>query len=401
MLLDDPERHGESEARSLAPVFGRKEGVKDVRDDMLGDAVPVVPNADGNIARLKILFNADSQKAAAGHRIQRVQDQVQKNLVQVLLIPMDGRKVLIHFELYLRLLEFDLVRSEPQGFVKQVPDRHRLRFDFALPGEIQQVPDDPSRPLRLPRQIPDHVQPFLIVQAVVILFQHSGRKRDVVQRVIQLVGDPRRQRAHGTQLVGLDEQIVAALQFFHHVVQGNGQVRELILETPRRRNRSKIPLGDSFGNVQHAAQGPEHLTRQEIRGVNDQGQQYRQKGERKPLEKLEHEIHALAFPFRQIQGLRDHGRPMLPQLRFDLRSIGGRSPGFRPEPLQQLRVPFQMALHAQVLVFSDHAFEPRLPGGQQGRSIPDMFLHIPEIRPVKEVVLLEAAGLLNLCGVAV
>ena len=96
-------------------------------------------------------------------------------------------------------------------------------------GEVEQVVDDLLDPFRFLVDLAHEIEPLLFGQLLVQLVVGLGDHGDVVDRVVELVGDAGHEHAHRRQLLGLDHLFLALLELLGHGVDGLDHRAELIL----------------------------------------------------------------------------------------------------------------------------------------------------------------------------
>ena len=171
-----------------------------------GDAGTGVAHAEHGLpsrrAVATMIFRGRPGRQAA-HRLHGVGDEIEQHLLQLVAVAEDhdGRRVE-------RLLELDavqlqLVDDEQRGARGHVVQVHRRLLGHALPGEGEQVADDPTGPLRL---IVDDAQMLpRKIGMQLALEQQLGQAGDGGERVVELVRHARDQLADRGHLVVLDE----------------------------------------------------------------------------------------------------------------------------------------------------------------------------------------------------
>ena len=103
----------------------------------------------GNQLPIAGIVAGNAQRPPIGHRVQRVQHDVEKHLLELLAVAVNRRQVGSQVALDLDICQLDLVGRQPQGVLDQILNLMRFRFDLALPGEVQQVAHDFLRPFGL------------------------------------------------------------------------------------------------------------------------------------------------------------------------------------------------------------------------------------------------------------
>src|SRR5574341_636871 len=232
----------------------------------------------------------------------------------------------------------------------------RLRFDDDLPAEIKELPDDVSRPHRLPRHHPQFPAARIVLRA---LLQHEVREgEDGRERVVDLVGDPGRKLAHGGQLFRLNELGLLFPQFLDGVLEGPEGVLEplfhLVERHAERRELVPPPDFDPLGKIalghlfRYPFEGPDGS--RDARGQfdvddrsEDRGQKQRDEQDRDG--RADGGVDVEPFLLRQVLGKRldlpgDPAHFLLPRLRC--RAAGG--------PRRQEFVLGNRPLHHRVIV---------------------------------------------------
>ena len=81
---------------------------------------------------------------------------------------------------------------------------------------------------------------------VVVLDQGLGSNADIVQRIVQLVGDTGSKCAHSPHLVRLHQDSLPVFQFQDHLINRNGQVGKFVLVALGRGNWRKVSRCNTF-----------------------------------------------------------------------------------------------------------------------------------------------------------
>jgi len=114
--------------------------------------------------------------------------------------------------------------------------------------EVQQVAHRAARPLDLMDDVLEHLALLLVRVAVEALHQGLGIEADVVEGVVQLVGDARRQGAHGRHPAGAGQLRLPVLEPGQHPVDRDGQIREPVKKPVGFRLRAS-GYGESLGKA--------------------------------------------------------------------------------------------------------------------------------------------------------
>ena len=109
-----------------------------------------------------------------------------------------------------------------------VADGQRLKFRVLGAGEIQEAFDDLRGPVGLHQDVLDQPHGLFLGQLPKILLQGLGGEDDVIDGVVQFVGDPRGQGAHRGNLPGLHQLLLMHLQLVDHAVEGPEQGEEFL-----------------------------------------------------------------------------------------------------------------------------------------------------------------------------
>src|SRR3990172_5466931 len=234
-----------------------------------------------------------------------------------------------------------------------------------------------------------------------------GGDGDIVQRIVQFVGNTGGKRSDCPHLVGLNENGLTSLQLLDHVIERDGQVGELVPETAPGSNRAEISRGDPFGVHGEPSDGAQNPAAKEVRIQNEKEQQEDKRvhmdmaGSQDGLGKW------LLFLLQQVICKGDHFLAVPPQLHFDLffsQQVGRvGSLGLLEvyEPLEQNLVPFEVGQDDRLAVFSKDLSELFSIDVKDLLGLIDIFQGIVQVRAVEEEVLFEAAGLLDLQHVLV
>ena len=160
-------------------------------------------------------------------RVRGVQDEVQEDLLQPLRVRHHLIALCLQGEADPHLLHHGLRLQDVHGSRKEVVDMGRLQLSAGRPGEVQELPDDPVDPRDLNFDAPQEVLSLLLGHIPLTeQFQISQGDAD---GIADFVGDPRRQAAHGGQLLGSDEIALGLLQIPVRLLQGDDVVPEVPL----------------------------------------------------------------------------------------------------------------------------------------------------------------------------
>ena len=117
-----------------------------------------------------------------------------------------------------------------------------FKFRVLGPGEIQQAFDDLRGPLGLDQDILDQPHRLLLGQVLKILLQGLRGEHDIIDGIVQLMGDARGQGAHRGNFSGLHQLVLMLLQLVNHPVEGPEQGEEFLRRgSPARRRGVKSP----------------------------------------------------------------------------------------------------------------------------------------------------------------
>src|SRR5271168_85487 len=144
MFLDDAVGHGKTEPSAASLAFARrslggKERIVNALNMLGSNAAPGVGNAHADALTIE---RGHAQRAAARHGVFRIQEQVQKNLLQSSRIALNGGQAGLR-----RVLHFDLGHLELMFEQSERVDDYFVDIDLANlaaagAGEIQQVVHD-------------------------------------------------------------------------------------------------------------------------------------------------------------------------------------------------------------------------------------------------------------------
>ena len=236
MFFDDPIRNRKAQAGSLSHRFGGKKGFKDTFHlgridprpgvgDLYGHLVPLNPGSQGDFSLVL-------------DRLARIDQQVQKDLMQLLAVAKNQRQLGI-FLSDLGLV-FQIVPGELQGFFERQIQVGPVQFARFNVGEFLEVLDDLLDPLCPFQGVLQHnrylcfyvvqvqglflgldlLQPGILglhprlqvaveFQQLLVALDVFGQLpdvgKDIADRVVDLMGNPARKGAQGFQLLGLDQ----------------------------------------------------------------------------------------------------------------------------------------------------------------------------------------------------
>ena len=196
----------ETQARALALLLRGEEGVEDLFQVIAGDAGPRV--LDRRVDKPVCAGGGERQRALSLHGLHGIGDEVDEDLQELIRIAPHRRHVAILRD------DLDLINygRPPRHFDGLL--QHVVEVDVALflpagaPGVriqvLYDVRDATARFDDVLDIVADDFRPRLLQQVL----REAG---DRVERIVDLVGDARGQRADGRQLLRLDELVAQVL----------------------------------------------------------------------------------------------------------------------------------------------------------------------------------------------
>src|SRR5206468_5590494 len=213
--LDDAVRDPQSEA-SATLRLRREERLEDARLRLLVDADSGVLHFDadrlvGDVALARAVARGDAEGATLGHRLGRVEEEVQEDLLQLIRRAADRWQLGVELARDHYLRGAQLLRDERFSLVDERVHVH-LRDDLRRAVQPEHLAEDARHALRLPLRD---------VEKTALLFLARDRAAEQVERVlhrlervVDLVRDRRGETAGGRELLGLQEHLLepAALE---------------------------------------------------------------------------------------------------------------------------------------------------------------------------------------------
>ena len=227
VLLDDPLAEREAESRPLPARLRREEGLEDPRPDLGRNPRPGVADLEPHPVPLAVEPCRDREPARrrhGAHRVLGIHDEVHQHLVESVGIrPEDGQ--------VLGEVEDDLHVARPQ-LVAEKLDRlpnHVVESDLAALGRVlaregKEVADDADAAIGGGVNLLGALHEGA---ARLTLSKEVGLTDDHRERVVQLVGDARQERAHRREFLGLNE-LLGALAY--DLLEALVVTRELLME---------------------------------------------------------------------------------------------------------------------------------------------------------------------------
>jgi hypothetical protein len=204
VLLQDAVGHREPQAGTAADALGRVERVVDALDVLAPDAVAGVLHLDDH----GVLVGARHQRepAAARHRVARVQDQVEEDLLDPVLVAADLRQLRRQLLAHLDPGLLELVLHQREHVEHGLVQVERLHLGAARAREVEQVVDDLGRAEGLLLDLLE--QHAARVSRRHLAAQHLGVGRDARQRRVDLVRHPRGEQADRGHLLRVLELLL-------------------------------------------------------------------------------------------------------------------------------------------------------------------------------------------------
>src|SRR4030067_351357 len=202
-----------------------------------------------------------------------IEDEVQEGLHELLPVTVETGEEPPALQLNLDAREPYLIGDQVDRLSQNLQKVKRFQLRTTFPCEVQEIGDDHLGSPHLVHHTPHHLLPFFIGEAVIILQEHMGGDGDIVERIIQFVGNTGGKRSDCPHLVRLNKNRLTALQLLDHLIDRDGQVGELVPETAPGSNRGTISRGDPFGVHGEPLDGAQYPGAKEVRIQNEKDQQ--------------------------------------------------------------------------------------------------------------------------------
>src|SRR6185312_10018665 len=137
VLLHDAIADAEAEPGSLAHGLG---GVKGIEDAVwIAKARAIIVKVQQNTISVPQRFNADHFPGPSFQRVNGVVEQVEQNLLELIFVESDWRKIRLYLYLQLHIMVADVILTKRQNVLQQDLEIGRFLFQVILAGETQQV----------------------------------------------------------------------------------------------------------------------------------------------------------------------------------------------------------------------------------------------------------------------
>ena len=283
MLRDDPVCDGQSESGPL--VFGREVGIEDPVQVLHQNPDTRVPDLD-NALRF-ILLRMDLDMPSRRDRVQRVEHQIQQHLFHLLSVQWDRPSRVERWE------QLDLLRVHLRGHGRQHLSDDRVRrgghkMELRRPRERQELVYDLVHTLHLGPHRPDHPPVFLLIlRRLKLLLQSLDQHPDRVERIPDLVCDPRGQLPHSGEPLGPAQVLLHPAYLPQDPVMFPVQQRVVLLYDQKAQHEESH-CDEDHGHQRHMRPGPGRDLLKVVRGQADPEETVGDLVEHKRLNHLEH-----------------------------------------------------------------------------------------------------------------
>ena len=238
-LLNDSDHRAEAQPGSFATLFGGEEGLEDLRPDIRAHSTSVVADAQGEILAGRNLVDLgrdggfkgfvrgfDDNAPALGHRVARIDDEVEQYLLELTRIRLDGPGGAIE-----QGHEFDIFSNQSPEHAIHVRDQvvqvKDSRLQDLSPTKGQQLMSEPGGAFR-------RFEDLLCIGASrmlgsQLLEQEVAIAGNCGQQIVEVVGDSAGHATDRFHLLGL-------LQFLFGLAQGFAGF-DLLGDVPRDQHR--------------------------------------------------------------------------------------------------------------------------------------------------------------------
>ena len=214
MFLHDRVGDREAQSRSFAHFFDGEKGIEDLRLHLVGNPRAIVVDLEHDRFLIRVVPRPQHEDAAAvrlQHRLLRVDDQVEQDLLHLMSVGEDLRQAGGERVDHRHVADPLLVRAQGERFADHLIDVHHRPGRLALPRERQQVADDARGAFRFAE---DRVEPAADRRFEGRpLREPLGPTQDRGQRVVELVRDAGDRLAERGHLLGLQELVIDVARF--------------------------------------------------------------------------------------------------------------------------------------------------------------------------------------------
>ena len=155
MLLNNAVGYGQAQSRTSRLAFtrrglGSEEWIVNPMNMLLRNSGSSIRNHHAHAVAIR---GRNAQRSAMAHRVLRIQEQVQKHLLQPPRFPVDQRRSAAAFILHFDPRDLELVLQQRQRIGDNLVDINRRKLSAAGAGKIQQVVNDLRGAESLPRDL--------------------------------------------------------------------------------------------------------------------------------------------------------------------------------------------------------------------------------------------------------
>src|SRR5439155_11704548 len=214
VLLDDPIRDGQAQARAFADLLGGEERIEDPPLEPGRNPVPGIDERDLDRRGADRSRNANRLAWRVDHRVARVRQQVDEHLLQLDGIANDHGLLRAQVERDFDLAQSELLLHEGQRTLDYLPHGDRLTAGGGRPSKRAQMRDDLRGLPHLLHGLAQLADDLLLVRCAEFdeVERVAHEQAGVVEGVVELVGDARGELAERGELAGLDELLLFVAQ---------------------------------------------------------------------------------------------------------------------------------------------------------------------------------------------
>src|SRR3989454_211832 len=214
VLLDDPIGDGQAQARAFPDLLGGEERIEDPPLQPGRNPVAGVGERDLHRRGADRARNANRLARRVGHRVARIRQQVDEDLLELDGIAYDHGLLRTKLERDLDRAQAELLLHEGKRSLDHVPQGDRFAADGGRPPERAQVRDDLRGLADLLRGLTQLADDLLLVRPAELdeVDRVAHEQADVVQGIVELVGDAGGELAENGKLAGLDELLLFVAQ---------------------------------------------------------------------------------------------------------------------------------------------------------------------------------------------
>ena len=170
-----------------------------------------------------------------------------------------------------------------------------FHFGVAGPRELKQIFNDFTGTVGLVHGLLVKLLTLPGIHLFAVFDQRLQGQRQIVDRIVDLMGDACGQGADGDDFAGLNQLLLALFKFGHHAVDGRYQMVDFVLVVPVRGDSLKSALGDGFGFAGDAGQRSDDFLTDEKNDETQQDHEKQQADQRQWNHMLQQAVDGVGF----------------------------------------------------------------------------------------------------------